>query len=128
MLRKRNSKTSPFRGRWQCEALTERVISNFLQLLRLEAVAGKHLHAGKACSLDGGGSFVKAVGQAVDIMRIRRNGRAKRSHFSIKSVLQQAHLLALVLGAEQRTGSGQAAHTVAVGVRQLQRVRWPSDS
>ena len=24
MLRKRNSKTSPFRGRWQCEALTER--------------------------------------------------------------------------------------------------------
>ena len=71
MLRKRNSKTSPFRGRWQCEALTERVISNFLQLLRLKAAASKHLHAGKACSLDGGGSFVKAVGQAVDIMRIR---------------------------------------------------------
>ena len=32
---------------------------------------------------------------------------------------QQAHLLALVLGADQRTGGGQAAHTVAVGVGQL---------
>ena len=51
--------------------VTEGVRAIKLQLLRLEAVAGKHLHAGKACSLDGGGSFVKAVGQAVDIMRIR---------------------------------------------------------
>ena len=51
--------------------VTEGVRAIKLQLLRLKAVAGKHLHAGKACSLDGGGSFVKAVGQAVDIMRIR---------------------------------------------------------
>ena len=42
---------------------------------------------------------------------------------SARETSQQTHLLALVLGAEQRTGSGQAAHTVAVGVRQLQRVR-----
>ena len=42
-----------------------------LQLLGLKAVAGQHLHTGEAGSLDGGGSFVKAVGQAVDIMRIR---------------------------------------------------------
>ena len=32
---------------------------------------------------------------------------------------KQAHLLALVLGADQRTGGGQAAHAVAVGVGQL---------
>ena len=35
---------------------------------------------------------------------------------------QQAHLLALVLGADQRTGGGQAAHAVAVGVGQLQGI------
>ena len=33
--------------------------------------------------------------------------------------LKQAHLLALVLGADQRTGGGQAAHAIAVGVGQL---------
>ena len=32
---------------------------------------------------------------------------------------QQAHLLALVLGADQRTGGGQAAHAIAVWVGQL---------
>ena len=60
--------------------VTEGVRAIKLQFLRLEAVAGKHLHAGKACSLDGGGSFVKAVGQAVDIMRDRKSTRLNSSH------------------------------------------------
>ena len=32
---------------------------------------------------------------------------------------KQAHLLTLVLGADQRTGGRQAAHAIAVGVGQL---------
>ena len=35
---------------------------------------------------------------------------------SARETSQQAHLLALVLGADQRTGGGQAAHAVAVGL------------
>ena len=39
-----------------------------LQLLGLKAVAGEHLHAGKACGLDGGSGLVKAVGQAGNVV------------------------------------------------------------
>ena len=39
------------------------------------------------------------------------------------SFLQHCQLLALVLGADERAGGGQAADTVAVGVGKLQRFR-----
>ena len=51
--------------------VTEGVRAIKLQLLRLKAVTSEHLHTGKACSLDGGGSFVKAEGQAVNVVGVR---------------------------------------------------------
>ena len=42
-----------------------------LQLLGLKAVAGQHLHAGETSCLDGGGGFLKAEGQAVNVVGVR---------------------------------------------------------